>query len=293
MSIAALAAVLAASPGSAAVARTDESPAVRAAELVTEKGAQADTGVAASASASDAAVFGIFGIDAAGKLYSYAPDGSGSLARRELLASDYEDVRMSSSADDDGDGVSDDTWVWTTAGGLASSYGYGYVGGGWNIYDVVFSPGSLGGAKGYDVLGRDAAGKLWLYFGYSDGTLTARHEIGSGWGQYTQIAGKGDLTGDGKPDIVARDTTGMLWLYKGTGDAAAPFAAKTKIGSGWNQYDSLVGAGDIDLDGRADLIARNTAGDLFLYKGTGNAAAPYEPKKQIGYGYDIYRVMFS
>ncbi|MFJ8820730.1 FG-GAP repeat domain-containing protein [Streptomyces sp. NPDC102467] len=233
----------------------------------------------------------MFAIDTRGALYSYAADSTTVLAPREQLATDYGDVRTASSADDDGDGVADNTWVWTTNGGLSSSYGY--VGGSWNIYNSVFSPGNLGGAQGYDVIGRDADGVLWFYYGYSDGTLTARHKVGSAWDQFTQLTGKGDLTGDQWPDLVARDTSGVLWLYKGTGDGNAPFEARTKIGSGWNQFDALVATGDMDLDGKADLIARQPNGDLYFYQGTGNAAAPFAAKKQVGTGYQTYRVMFS
>lgn len=32
---------------------------------------------------------------------------------------------------------------------------------------------------------------------------------------------------------------GALWLYRSTGKAAAPFATRTKIGSGWNTYNTL------------------------------------------------------
>ncbi|NED93035.1 VCBS repeat-containing protein, partial [Streptomyces sp. SID11233] len=97
------------------------------------------------------------------------------------------------------------------------------------------------------------------------GTVTQAYRVGGGWDAYTQIIGKGDLTGDGKPDLVARDTSGALWLYVGTGDWHAPFEARTKIGNGWNAYDSLVGVGDNDYDGKADLIAREPAGDLYFY----------------------------
>ncbi|WP_331447490.1 VCBS repeat-containing protein [Streptomyces xanthochromogenes] len=134
---------------------------------------------------------------------------------------------------------------------------------------------------------------LWLYLGYGNGTMTSRIKVGAGWDAYTQIAGKGDLNGDGKADIVARDKAGVLWLYKGTGNYSAPFAPRTKIGGGWNAYNTLVSTGDVDLDGRTDLIARDTNGGLWLYKGTGNAAAPYQARVQIGYGYNIYRLMTS
>ncbi|MGW1881299.1 FG-GAP-like repeat-containing protein, partial [Streptomyces sp. NPDC001970] len=56
---------------------------------------------------------------------------------------------------------------------------------------------------------------------------------------YNQLSATGDLTADGKSDLVARDTTGTLWLYRGTGNAAAPFATRTKIGGGWNIYNNI------------------------------------------------------
>ncbi|KAF2774605.1 hypothetical protein [Streptomyces sp. OM5714] len=40
-------------------------------------------------------------------------------------------------------------------------------------------------------------------------------------------------------DLVARDSAGVLWLYRGTGSASAPYAARTKIGGGWNTYNVL------------------------------------------------------
>ncbi|MFE3884740.1 FG-GAP repeat domain-containing protein [Streptomyces lydicus] len=274
--------------GSTASADNGTSPKAPNTSEVTEAARHA---ALTSSHSSTAAAFGLFAIDAQGKLYSYAPDQTRILAPRELLATDYGDARTASSADDDGDGVADNTWIWTIDGGMSSSYGY--VGGGWNIYDTVLSPGNLAGTPGYDVLGRDASGALWLYFGHGDGTVTDRHRIGGGWNTYTQIVGKGDLTGDKWPDIIARDASGVLWLYQGTGDTADPFTTRTKIGAGWNAYDYLVTPGDIDIDGKADLIARQPNGDLYFYKGTGITAAPFEAKRNIGSGYRTYRVLFS
>ncbi|MFC9704068.1 FG-GAP repeat domain-containing protein [Streptomyces sp. NPDC056943] len=155
------------------------------------------------------------------------------------------------------------------------------VGRGWDVYRTVLSPGTLGGAKEADLIGLDRAGVLWSYLGYPDGRLTTRTRVGGGWGQYTELAGQGDLTGDGRADITARDKAGVLWLYKGTGDYKAPFAGRTKIGGGWNVYDRLLSLGDSDADGKADLLARKTTGELFRYSGTGNAARPFTAPVQI------------
>ncbi|MFV6027954.1 FG-GAP-like repeat-containing protein [Streptomyces sp. NPDC056264] len=155
------------------------------------------------------------------------------------------------------------------------------VGRGWDIYRTVLSPGSIGGAEEADLLGVDKAGVLWSYLGYPDGRLTTRMRVGGGWGQYTELAGQSDLTGDGRADITARDKAGVLWLYKGTGDYKAPFAGRTKIGGGWNAYDRLLAVGDDDGDGKADLLARKTTGELVRYPGTGNAARPFKAPVRI------------
>ena len=154
------------------------------------------------------------------------------------------------------------------------------MGKGWNIYNLVLTPGNLGGTVADDILARDKSGVLWLYKGTATARVTTRVKAGSGWNIYTHITGKGDLSGDGRADILAKDASGVLWLYKGTGNAAAPFSARTKVGSGWNIYNKIIANGDLNLDGRADVVARDAAGALWLYKGTGNAAAPFSSPRQ-------------
>ncbi|MGW1140994.1 FG-GAP repeat domain-containing protein [Streptomyces zhihengii] len=72
--------------------------------------------------------------------------------------------------------------------------------------------------------------------------------------------------------MVARDTAGVLWLYQGNG--RGNFSAPVRIGGGWNVFSSLVGAGDLDGDGRADLIAYGGDG-TWVYRSTGTATAPF------------------
>ncbi|MFF7339556.1 FG-GAP repeat domain-containing protein [Streptomyces sp. NPDC008163] len=122
-----------------------------------------------------------------------------------------------------------------------------------------------------------------------DGTLIIDDEyLGTGWQVYNNLTGPGDLSGDGNGDLLARDTKGDLYLYRGNG-LGTEFAAKVKVGYGYDTYTALVGSGDLSGDGIADVVARDTKGDLYLYKGTGNAAKPLSARVKIGYGYNTYK----
>ncbi|WP_405939398.1 FG-GAP-like repeat-containing protein [Streptomyces sp. NBC_00726] len=255
---------------------------------------------ASAASASDigdAPMFGLTGINSSGTAYYYAPLGDGTISSRVEFNTGMTGLAFVGQVDHNADNVADGRWqlgtngnIWYYAADNSPAVKVGY---GWDIYNTVVSVGQFGGAEGGDLLARDNKGDLYLYLGYGDGTVTKRLKVGYGWDIYTQIAGNGDLDGDGKGDLVARDKSGVLWLYKGTGNQHDPYQKRTKIGSGWNQYNTLFAAGDLNMDGKADLVARNAKGELYLYAGTGNGAAPYKPKAIIGTsGWNTYRLFF-
>ncbi|WP_327291551.1 N-acetylmuramoyl-L-alanine amidase [Streptomyces sp. NBC_01198] len=201
-------------------------------------------------------------------------------------------------ADGVGDMVARDTsgvlWYYKGSGRPASPFQAKVkVGGGWGAYGKLAGVGDATADGHSDVIARDSAGELWLYQGTGDATkaFAPKTAIGGGWNAYNMLVGTGDVTGDGKADLVTRDSSGVLWLYKGTGSATAPYAAKARIGAGWQVYNALVGAGDVTGDGKADLVARDSSGVLWLYKGTGSAAAPYAAKARIGSGWNTYNLL--
>ncbi|MFV2119917.1 trypsin-like serine protease [Streptomyces sp. Act-28] len=181
----------------------------------------------------------------------------------------------------------------TTGGTLQWFHPYGEetytVGSGWGAMKDVLVPGDMTGDALPDLLAQDKSGYLWLYPGRGNGTFGARVSVGSGWGVMT-IAGKGDYTGDGRPDLLARDTSGRLWLYPGRGTATAPFTTRVLAGtSGWN-FTAYAATGDVNGDGRADLLTRDSGGVMWLYQGRGSATAPFAPRVRIGAGWNAFNV---
>ncbi|MFD5508492.1 FG-GAP repeat domain-containing protein [Streptomyces sp. NPDC127051] len=163
----------------------------------------------------------------------------------------------------------------------------------WN-YTLMVGPGDLTGDGKGDLLSRDSAGVLWLHPGDGavDTKLGARIKVGTGWNAYDALIGAGDYSGDGRPDVLARDTSGRMFLYKGTGTSTAPFAAREQVATGWNVYDTLLVPGDIDGDGKGDVLGRLPNGDMYLYTSTGNAGtATFTARVLFGKGWNIYKNM--
>ncbi|WP_443066828.1 N-acetylmuramoyl-L-alanine amidase [Streptomyces sp. NBC_01255] len=145
----------------------------------------------------------------------------------------------------------------------------------------------------YNVLARDAAGVLWQYQGTGKGAFLNRYRVGPGWDAYNMITPMTAFRADGTGDAVARDKDGVLWYYRGSGNPSAPFASRLRVGAGWNVYDKLLGARDMNADGRPDLIARDKTGVLWLYTNTGASPNPFATRVRVGGGWNIYNELIS
>ncbi|CUM39260.1 VCBS repeat-containing protein [Streptomyces gardneri] len=145
-----------------------------------------------------------------------------------------------------------------------------------------------------DLFARDLNGSLWRFDSTYDSYTRKlaptyqRSAVGPGWNTYDRIESVGNVAGTNVADVIARDKTGVLWLYQGTGDETKPLGARTKIGPGWGVYNHLAGGSDLTGDGKADLVATDKAGDLYLYKGTGSATTPFGARKKLGGGWGGY-----
>ncbi|MFJ2648627.1 trypsin-like serine protease [Streptomyces sp. NPDC087420] len=162
---------------------------------------------------------------------------------------------------------------------------------GWKTRVAIITPGDVTGDAKPDLLSVDTAGALYLYPGKGNGTFGTRATLGkSGWTQYNSVVGHGDFNNDGFADLIVKAKTKIVYLYKGTGSATKPFASRVQLRTGWT-YNKLITTGDVTGDGIADLLARDTGGVLWLYKGTGKATSGiWADRVKIGTGWSQYNL---
>ncbi|MFF7278817.1 FG-GAP-like repeat-containing protein [Streptomyces griseorubiginosus] len=236
-----------------------------------------------------------------GRLWDYEPKGTGGWKARVDMGGGYSSASALVQAGISDSGRGNDlyfrmggTLYYTAERGNETKR----LGTGWDQYNLLVSVANMAGSAQPDLVARGTDGQLWLYQGKADGTLSARIRMkdSTGWNGMSLIAGRGDYTGDGIADLVTRNSAGNLLIYPGTGKATADAVLGTSTSLGnvdWKDYTALVSTGDNNGDGKADLMAVDAAGALWLYKGTGTAGAPFSARTQIGTsGWTQYNLLF-
>jgi FG-GAP-like repeat/Tachylectin len=146
-----------------------------------------------------------------------------------------------------------------------------------------------------DVLTVHPDGRLLMYRGNGSGGWAPNvpDAIGTGWGSFTAFLAPGDFSGDGKPDILVRDGDGRLLMYRGNGAGGWAAGARQTVGSGWGGFTALVAPGDFSGDGKPDLLARDSAGALLLYRGDGDGGWLTGTAEKIGSGWGPFTAILG
>ncbi|MFD3332842.1 FG-GAP repeat domain-containing protein [Streptomyces sp. NPDC058700] len=111
----------------------------------------------------------------------------------------------------------------------------------------------------------------------------------SGTFKVVRQANPHDLSDNGSADIVARDASGGLWrddTFDWPVAGQIKTSGRTKIGTGWGIYNQIEAAGNLAGGTAGDFVARDTAGVLWSYLGTGNDTLAARTK--IGTGWGVY-----
>jgi hypothetical protein len=207
--------------------------------------------------------------------------GPGRLVLRTITSGGVE-LRLQAAAHNDfnGDGISDilwtkadgtnTSWLGTSSGGMVDNHVKftTNLGVNWNVVGT----GDFNGDGRVDLLWQNTDGTTTLFLGQADGSMldnsaNFRVNAGAGW----TVIGTDDFNGDGRADILWQKTDGTTtnWLGKADGtmmDNSAAFFVNA--GAGWK----VVGTGDINGDGLADIVWQKTDGTITNWLGSESGA---------------------
>ena len=154
---------------------------------------------------------------------------------------------------------------------------------GWSWASNVVAAGDVTGDGHPDIVGQDSTGAVRVYpndrLGGFRASFVARPTTGD-----DRLVGVGLYDGDRSADAVVRRADGSLWLW--TGDGAGGPVPSREVGRAGRGYDWVRGYGDVDGNGRTDLVARSArTGALWLVPGTRKG---FGERRLIGPGFDAY-----
>ena len=176
---------------------------------------------------------------------------------------------------------------------LANLAGTVAIASGWTGPDSSVFLADLGGDGRTELISKED-GILYAFRnnGYaSNGTVFWGGKVGiaSGWTGPDSSMYLADLNGDGRAELVSKEN-GILYAFRNYGynaNGTVSWGGKVGIASGWTGPDSSVYFGDLDGDGRAEVIS-NENGILYAFRNYGynaNGTVNWGGKVQVASGF--------
>ncbi len=141
------------------------------------------------------------------------------------------------------------------------------VGTGWNgLRELAVAPDMDGDAMP-EVLGINAKFQLVRYTLSKDLRISRITVVGGDFTGMRRLSSVGDVNGDGFVDVLVVDSSSKLWRFSGS---AGGGLAGTRVlaGWGWGAFTRVRGVGDLNGDGRWDLVAHGSTTTVRVYLNT-------------------------
>jgi hypothetical protein len=226
----------------------------------------------------------LLGRDADGRLWAWPSTGEQSVERVAATGQRFPAANLLLNVGDwNGDGHGD---VVSRSGLSGVLYLYRGDGRGRLAAPVALSSASFGSVRllaavgdmtgdGFpDLMGQPVGGSMRIYPSNGATGLRTSYVAHSALGGSQQL-GIGRFTADGSPDTILRSSTNRLTLYPGNGPGG--LTGGSALGSLDGGYSWVLSDGDVDGDGREDLVLRRANGLLWLLPGTPSGFGPRRP----------------